>query len=115
MRDDEGWRLTPQGVAVAPMLRGKHLYGPASFFSVHEIAWYRREAIVHLLASVPGGLQIMEIVRELEELDWVPGPKVKDSVKADVVALQEDKRTTRDEATKKWVVRGGSVRPQPKG
>jgi hypothetical protein len=72
-RGDDGWRLvSPES---APELADGYLYGPVAVFGDSDIAWFRREAILHLLRVMPSGLQAQQIVGHLESVDWIPDPK----------------------------------------
>src|SRR5215831_16525279 len=65
-RDEEGrWRLAkPEKGAV---IFGEYLWGPPSAFQMHELAAYRRNAIMHLLRQTPTGLQQAQLLTQLRQ------------------------------------------------
>jgi len=100
-RGSDGWTIVQR--MKSPRLHADYLWGPPNVFGKPEIAWYRREAIRHLLGTQPDGLQQMQIVRHLAELDWVPKPKTKDLVKMDLDALRGEGSIRQSGHSRKWV------------
>jgi hypothetical protein len=99
-RTDDGWRLLkPEKVAV---LQGDLLWGAHDVFVKQEIAAHRREAILHILALFPKGLQIVQIVEQLRNCPWLRAPANKDLIKMDVQALLGENRLRRVGNTRKW-------------
>lgn len=87
-RDESCWIMN-EGVK-APVVVGAWAFGPPEAFGRHELAAHRREAIKHFLRQPfgRGGLQVVQITELLREADWVIGPKSKDLVKGDILAMK---------------------------
>ncbi len=99
-RTDDGWTLID--TAKAGVLHAGMLWGPPEIFQKTELAAHRREAILHLLAAQPSGLQIVQIVEQLLGCPWVHAPVNKDLLKADMEELRKDGKVRRVGNSKKW-------------
>ena len=104
-RTDDGWKLLQP--EKAGIIRDGRLWGPASVFSKTELAVHRRDAILHLLHAL-GGLQIVQIVEQLRNCNWVNAPVNKDLVKADMAILLAAGKVRRVGNSKKWAIAEGS-------
>ena len=60
-------------------------------------------AVKHALKVYPDGLQMMQLVRQLESADWLQVPVAKDLVKGDIMALAKEKKV-RMGSSKKWTL-----------
>jgi hypothetical protein len=99
-RVPQGWRLSD--MASAPVIDDGFVWGPAKILNKSEIAYYRREVIVHLLRSSPDGLQTMQITRQLgENPEAKRAPISKDLVKMDMERLKSDGRVRKVNG-RKW-------------
>jgi hypothetical protein len=107
-RGEAGWSLSDE--AKAPIIHKSHVWGPPEVFQKQELACHRRQIIVHLLTIFSGGLQVMQLVTELANYSQCHAPVSKDLVKADMLALLEQKKVRRIGNSKKWVaVREGDT------
>lgn len=102
-RTDDGWTaIDPSKAAV---IDGEYLWGPKEIFDKQELAAHRREAILTILRSIPGGLQTVQIVEMLRGTEWVHAPASKDLVKADMELLEAHNKVRRSGNSKKWVIK----------
>jgi hypothetical protein len=99
-RTDEGWMLLK--MEKAPILHDGMLWGPDSVFAREELAAYRRMAILHILKHYPKGLQVVQIVEQLNACEWVRATANKDMLKLDMQALMDAKKVRRVGNTRKW-------------
>ena len=97
----KNWSLMPN--VPAPVLHKRHIWAPKEVLHEQEQAAFRRMAVRHALTVNPDGLQLMQIVRQLERVDWLHVPLSKDLIKADLVALEKD-RKVRMGSSKKWAL-----------
>ena len=102
-RDDDGWSLVDP--AKAGLLDSGYLWGPKEMFDKQELAAHRREAILQILRSMPGGLQTVQIVQMLRMTEWVHAPASKDLVKGDMELLEAHHKVRRISNSRKWVIR----------
>lgn len=101
-RADDGWQLTnPES---APVLRGDVVWWLPREFTKHEVASHRRAIIKHLLRAMPGGLQVMQLVDQLNGCDYCRAPVNKDLLKGDMEAMQEAGIIKRIGGSKKYVL-----------
>jgi hypothetical protein len=101
-RSEAGWQLVnPES---APVLYRDHAWGKSGMvFEPVDLANQRRNCVIHLLTAVSGGLQVIQIVKFLENKPWVHGPVTKDLIKTDMQTLMDEGRATRvGGGTKKW-------------
>jgi len=101
-RTDEGWLLLKP--EAAGLLYKGNLWGPQTAFGKMELATHRRDAILHILQSSPSGLQIVQLVGELQRCPWVHAPVNKDLLKEDMEILQSKKKVRRRGHSKKWEI-----------
>ena len=101
-RTEDGWKLLKP--TSAGLIHEGRLWGTPSIFPKQEIASHRREAILHILKHFPGGLQIVQIVEQLNTCSWVHAPVNKDLLKADVQILFDGKKIRRVGNTRKWTL-----------
>jgi len=101
-RTDGGWKLLKPDQA--GIIHEGRLWGPSSIFEKQEIAAHRREAILHILKHFPGGLQIVQLVEQLQACSWVHAPINKDLLKADMQILAGGKKVRRVGNTRKWTL-----------
>lgn len=99
-REQDGWVLINR--EKAPIVYDGRLWGTSDVFQQTEIAAYRRDIIVHVLRQFDSGLQIVQIVDQLQRLEWLQAPFNKDLVKADMQALQVDGRVRHRGNSRKW-------------
>lgn len=102
-RSGRGGGWTIRGGVEAAKLADGYVWGTPDQFGPQDIAWFRREAIKHLLRTF-GGLQQMQIAQQLKKLDWVHGRKEKDTIKADLEALRSENAIHRVSHSRKWVL-----------
>lgn len=104
-RSDEGWWLAdPDKGAV---LFQDHVWGPAEVFGSVELAAHRREAIVHLLRLIRGGLQISQVLEQLKTCTWMKAPIAKELIQDDIELLAEQNRVRRRGNSRKWELSQG--------
>jgi hypothetical protein len=104
-RSEEGWWLAdPDKGAV---LFQEHVWGPAEVFGKPELAAHRREAIVHLLRLMRGGLQMSQILEQLKTCTWMKAPISKELIQDDVELLAEQNRIRRRGNSRKWELSQG--------
>jgi hypothetical protein len=101
-RETDGWLRTTGWVA--PVLNGKFVWGSVESLQKQEVAWHRRQLILHMLSVYRTGLQVLQIVENLQKMPQCKSPVSKDLVKADMEVLQEEKKVKRAGASKKWVL-----------
>lgn len=100
---DDGWELLKP--EMAPVIKGSLIWGPVDIFNKHELAAFRRDAIVHILKIFEGGLQLVQLTEELRKCEWLKLPANKDLVKMDLEALSGEGRVRRRAgASKKWAI-----------
>jgi len=99
-RTPDGWAIIDS--AKAGILHGGMIWGPPDIFEKTEVAAHRREAILHLLACQPSGLQITQLVEQLSGCSWVHAPVSKDLLKADMDVLKQGDLVRRRGNSKKW-------------
>ncbi len=101
MSTPDGWQLLkPESAAI--IHEGK-LWGPAVVFTPPELATYRREAILHILKYFASGLQVVQIVQEINSCDWwTSGTVNKDMLKADLPILAELGKLIQVGQSRKW-------------
>jgi hypothetical protein len=100
-RTDDGWTLEkPESAGV---ISDGFLWGPPTIFGKHELAAHRRDAIRHLLANFPAGLQTSQIIEELRRCgSWMRAPISKELVQDDIELLAKQEEIRRRGASKKW-------------
>jgi hypothetical protein len=101
-RAKEGWTLIDE--TSAPVLHNGWVWGPAPIFDKQDLAAHRRDAVLHLLGCNSGGLQLVQIVEQLRNCDWVKAPVNKDLLKADLDVLAEAGKIKRRGNSKKWEI-----------
>lgn len=102
-RSREGWELIhPE---TAPILQDGMIWGSPTVFSKQELAVHRREAVLHLIRTVPAGLQTSQIIDHLKNCSWVHAPISKELVQNDVEYWVGEGRIKRSGNSKKWVVK----------
>lgn len=99
---EDGWSLVDP--STAPILAGQHVWGQSELFTKQELAARRREAIRYLLQRFVDGLQNLQILNRLKELDWLRTPLNKDLVKADMEEMQQAGLIRRLGNSKKWAL-----------
>jgi hypothetical protein len=85
LREDGTWRAA--NPSEPPILHEDHAWGPIDAFEMTDVAYHRREALVHVLKVQPDGLQPMQLVRTLEQCEWLHTPINKDLIKLDLEVL----------------------------
>ncbi|MDO8527162.1 MAG: hypothetical protein Q7T03_05680 [Deltaproteobacteria bacterium] len=103
-RAEDGWSLK-EGID-APILYEGYIWAPKRLLQKQDLAAFRRMAVRHLLASSSDGLQIMQVYRQLDSVNWLKTPLSKDLIKADLFAMKEDKRVKQQGNSKKWILIG---------
>jgi hypothetical protein len=102
-RSKEGWELIhPE---TAPILQDGMIWGSPTVFGKQELAVHRREAVLHLIRTVPAGLQTSQIIDHLKNCAWVHAPISKELVQDDVEYWFAENKIKRSGNSKKWVVR----------
>lgn len=104
-RSEEGWWLANEDAA--PVLFQDHLWGPAGVFGKTELAAHRREAIVHLLGMIPGGLQMSQVLEQLKTCAWMKAPLAKELVQDDIELLAQQGKLRRRGNSRKWELSQG--------
>jgi hypothetical protein len=100
-RTDTGWTLVDS--SMAPVINGSNAWGATqSVFESYELAARRRSCIVHVLRLQPDGLQPMQLLKQLEQCDWLHTPLSKDLIKADLQTLDDQGRAKRIGNSGKW-------------
>jgi hypothetical protein len=99
-REENGWVLIDPRKAT--IIDDGYLWGPRDVFDKQDLAAHRREAILHILGILPGGLQTVQIVEMLRRTEWVHAPASKDLVKADMEQLEADNKVKRMGNSRKW-------------
>jgi len=99
----DGWMLR-NGIK-APILHKRHVWGRKDVFQKQDLASFRRMAIRHLLTMSDGGLQIMQIFKQLQNVTWLNTPLSKDLVKADLFVMEKESKVRR-KGSRKWVILG---------
>jgi hypothetical protein len=111
-RTDDGWTL--EKPEAAGVIADGFLWGPPTIFGVHELAAHRRDAIRHLLANFPAGLQTSQIIEELRRcVSWMRAPISKELVQDDVEVLAKDGEIRRRGASKKWELMPNDMKLKP--
>jgi len=102
-KTDQGWKLAEN--IEAPILNGKYIWGTPTVLQKQDVAAFRRMVIRYLLETSPDGLQIMQVVRQLEGAEWLKDvPLSKDLIKADLFLMKKEKRARQIGNTKKWTL-----------
>jgi hypothetical protein len=101
-RTEEGWKLLKP--TQAGIIYEGRLWGRAEVFGKQELAAHRRESILHILKCFSGGLQIVQIVEQLNACPWVHAPVNKDLLKADIEILGGERKIRRVGNTRKWTL-----------
>lgn len=99
-KTDNGWELK-EG-SEAPILCKGYVWGPKHIFQQQDLAAFRRMAIRHLLDIFPDGLQIMQIFRQLKDVDWLNTPFSKDLIEDDLKLMKSMGKVRTLGNTKKW-------------
>lgn len=107
-RGEEGWVLNKRDAA--GVLYDGYLWGPPKIFNKHELAAYRRDAVLHLLRLNPRGLQTVQILDQLKNCEWIKAPVNKELIQDDVEVLFAENKIRRRGNTRKW-----EVAPNEKG
>ncbi len=103
LKTDEGWTLRSN--TKAPILYKSYIWGLPNLLQKQDLAAFRRMVIRYLLETSPYGLQMMEIYRLLEGVDWLKVPLSKDLVKADLFLMKKEKKVRRlSGKSKKWTI-----------
>jgi hypothetical protein len=101
-RDSSGWTLKDNEKEKTGILYEGFLWGPEDAFEKFELATHRREAITHLLGLNKSGLQIVQVVENLQGCTWVHAPVNKDLLKTDFEELRKAEKVRRVGNSKKW-------------
>lgn len=101
-KSDHGWVLVEEDTG--PILTNEGVWGHPKELQKQEVAAHRRALLVHVLSLYKSGLQVVQIVEQLKGCIQCKAPVTKDLVKADMLALQEEKRVKRAGNSKKWVL-----------
>jgi hypothetical protein len=103
-RTADGWMIREP--SKVPVLTGDgYAWGPPAVFTKTELAGHRRTILCHVLGRHPEGLQIVPLVREVEELGVCRAPLNKDLVKGDFEILRREGKVRRKPgAPKKWIL-----------
>lgn len=99
-RSKDGWELIYPDAA--PILHAGLIWGPPDTFNKYELAAHRRDAILHILSTVRGGLMTSQLIEFLQNSPWVHAPVNKELVQDDVELLSKDGKIRRRGASKKW-------------
>lgn len=107
-------RKTPEGWALAdfgsgPIVDDENVWAHPRDLQKSEVAWHRRMIIVHLLSVYKSGLQVLQIVEQLQAFSQCKAPVSKDLVKTDMQVLADQKRVRRAGNSKKWVLAQGGI------
>jgi hypothetical protein len=86
-RTNGAWKLVKRNDC--PVLHEGMAWGNLSAFDVHELAAHRRLAISHVLRAHHDGLQVVQLVRVLENCDWFNFSINKGVVKIDLQEMQK--------------------------
>lgn len=100
-----GWLLRENQPRIE--IEGTHLWGHREVFQAQDIALYRRMAILHVLQSYAGGLQISQISEALSK--WCPwfDSRIAHSqflVKTDIGILADKKLVRKIGDSQKWAL-----------
>lgn len=101
IRSDDGWSI--KDPLAVPTLHGDKCWGPPEVFLKQELAAHRRQLILDILKSFNNGLQVMQIVDQLDQSGECRAPFSKDLVKTDVLRLLDEDRIKRHGRTRKYV------------
>lgn len=101
-RSEEGARLINPSNGL--ILFEKYAWGPVENFGKYELASHRRQLIRQLLSANPGGLQIMQILDQLQESGMCKAPATKDLLKTDMETMRKANQVRRVSNSKKWVL-----------
>jgi len=100
MRSEDGWKLAkPERAAI---MQDGVLWGPVGIFAQQDVAAYRRDAVLHVLKHFPKGLQIVQLVEQLNNCAWLHTSANKDILKLDMQVLATDGKVRRIGNSKKW-------------
>ena len=86
------------------VIAGDYLWAPPDTLQQSEIAWHRRQAILHILQH-QGPLQVVNLINWLNGSTWVKTRSNKDVLKLDMQALEEKGSAKRVEGTRRWEAR----------
>lgn len=98
--EDGVWQLLQP--EMAGVIYQGFVWGPAKVFLKEELAAHRREAILHILSYFSAGLELVQIVEQLQNCRWMKAPANKDLLKADIQVLEADRKIKRRGHTRKW-------------
>jgi hypothetical protein len=98
VRTDDGWSLLNR--EAAPVLHESNVWGPKEAFETYDIAEHRRRCVMHVLRQQE--LQVMQILRTLEECSWIHAPLSKDLLKTDLQLLDSENKAKRIGNSGKW-------------
>jgi hypothetical protein len=99
-RKDGVWQIKNQ--SSAPIIDNDVVWWNAQMFQVHEKAAHRRDAILYILSHFETGLEILQIVEQLQNCSWMKAPVSKDLLKVDVEVLESERKIRRRGNTRKW-------------
>ena len=99
-RSDQGWWLAKPDAA--GILFQDNIWGPAEVFGKSELAAHRREAILHLLGMISGGLQMSQVLEQLKTCAWMKAPLSKELVQDDIELLAQQGKLKRRGNSRKW-------------
>jgi len=99
-RSGDGWKLRDRDQA--PLIYEGYGWGPASVFGKQELAAHRRLLIRNLLSANQYGLQVMQIVSQLEQCGQCRAPVNKDLLKGDMEVMQKEGLVRHRGNSKKW-------------
>jgi hypothetical protein len=105
-RTRDGWELTAP--EQAPLLFDGLLWGPAKVFVKSELASHRREALMHILNTAPGGLQASQLTEYAKSCQWIYAPVSKELIQDDLELLFNQSKVRRRGNSRKWELAQGS-------
>jgi Fe2+ or Zn2+ uptake regulation protein len=89
--------------ATAPVLDDEYGWAPLERLSHWEVAYFRREVVLHILRHNPAGIAAFELRDALNNWKSPPvGTATKENVKADLEALSKENHVRVDKASKRW-------------
>jgi hypothetical protein len=97
---DDG-RLALFGPDGAPMLEGDYLWGDPDHLASADIAAFRREVVLQMIADNPG-IQAAQMVAQLIAVEWFPPKFNKDTIKGDLLALQTERKIRKSGSGRGW-------------
>lgn len=99
-RTVDGWELV--ALEKAPLLFDGLLWGPAKVFVKSELAAHRREALMHILNTAPGGLQAAQLTEYAKSCQWIYAPVAKELIQDDLELLFKQGKVRRRGNSRKW-------------